>query len=633
MSPTTPRPTVTFSHDEELMTIPGHGSASFRCLQIALLVLLGLVVSHMPTAAQSVTHGPILGRPGATEMGVWARTAAPGEFAVRYGPAPDALTQTSPPAVTTLERDNTGWVHLEDLQPGTTYYYEVVTDSPGERPRSELGGSFRTLPSPDQVRHPVHNPDGLFNFSFEYACGNNQTGSLPQPAFRTMLDELEGRVHFAILNGDFIYEERRAYTVREWLEQVGQPQGQVPRVLQLAPTMVGVWENYKLYLERGRNLAAWHRETPSLFVFDDHEILNDVNGTGTVGLRSRRAAFRDIGVQAWYDYLGWSNPIPHTQTIRFGRAELTAGSDVLVDPNADFDELDLDQTATLLVHWGGPTAGVNRLDLDEVGGDPNSGVYEVVEALDENRLRISPGARQNGAASYSIGRLSYFSKRVSNAELFVLDTRTHRQMHDLDDPFQPGVSVLGDRQKNWLKESMAASSADFLFVVSSVNLMVPHVLPGPDKRNKDEAWTAVAAEREELIEFWDSLGKPVLVLTGDLHNSFAIKITDRVWEFASGPHSSGNHTLAAESDRPPNGVFESRGREADIRWSTFFPDDIEGPKRWPVYTVVNVNNVFRNPGGDQEDVWVAYPRPQVVVQYYDGLNGDLLYAESIMASR
>ena len=30
-----------------------------------------------------------------------------------------------------------------------------------------------------------------------------------------------------------------------------------------------------------------------------------------------------------------------------------------------------------------------------------------------------------------------------------------------------------------------------------------------------EAWTAVAAERNEMIDFWDSLGKPVFVLTGD----------------------------------------------------------------------------------------------------------------------
>jgi hypothetical protein len=29
---------------------------------------------------------------------------------------------------------------------------------------------------------------------------------------------------------------------------------------------------------------------------------------------------------------------------------------------------------------------------------------------------------------------------------------------------------------------------------------------------------------------------------------------------------------------------------------------------------------------------VAYPRPQVVFQYYDGFTGDLLYAESILAT-
>ena len=33
-------------------------------------------------------------------------------------------------------------------------------------------------------------------------------------------------------------------------------------------------------------------------------------------------------------------------------------------------------------------------------------------------------------------------------------------------------------------------------------------------------------------------GKPVFILTADLHNSFAIKVTDRVWEFASGPLNS-----------------------------------------------------------------------------------------------
>jgi hypothetical protein len=32
-----------------------------------------------------------------------------------------------------------------------------------------------------------------------------------------------------------------------------------------------------------------------------------------------------------------------------------------------------------------------------------------------------------------------------------------------------------------------------------------------------------------MIRFWDSSGKPVLIMTGDLHNSWAVKVTDRVW--------------------------------------------------------------------------------------------------------
>ncbi len=405
------------------------------------------------------------------------------------------------------------------------------------------------------------------------------------------------------------------------------------RIVDLAPTIVGVWENYKLYLSRGANLAAWHREMPSFFMFDDHEMLNDLNGAGEIGLRARRPAFRDIGLQAWYDYLGWADPIPWKQHMLFGKARLETGGNVLVDESADFRELDLDEAGTLTVHWGEPDAGVNNTQLDGQGGDPNAGVYSVEEVLDRNRLRIRPPARADGEAAYSVGRFSHFRMPVGNAEFFFTDTRSHRMMHDARAPFKPGVSILGGRQKAWLKSGMRDSAADFLFVVSSVNLMVPHVLPNDRTSNKDEAWTAVASEREEMLDFWDSLGKPVFVLTGDLHNSFAIRITDRVWEFASGPHNSGNHPLAAEAGRPTNGPYESRGRQCEIRWSSFIADDMSGGKR-PIYCVVRINNAFRNPGRDgKPDVWAAYKRPQVIFQYHDGLTGELLYAESILATK
>ena len=161
--------------------------------------------------------------------------------------------------------------------------------------------------------------------------------------------------------------------------------------------------------------------------------------------------------------------------------------------------------------------------------------------------------------------------------------------------------------------------------------MIPHLNPNNWDSGKDDAWTVFPQEREELIRFWDSLGKPVAVLTGDLHNSFAIQVTDRVWEFASGPHNSSNHRANDEGGRPPSGKFNSAGRECDIVWSTYY--DNETPRdlaRQPVYTVVQVNNVFDSPTEAGKRRWMAFPKPQVVVQFYNGFTGDLMYAQSLL---
>ena len=623
---------------------------TLRILIITLALWAAAACTMGPTdtgGALGITHGPMLGRLSSDGVGVWARTSRPASFQVRYGADLDAqLDQVSEPAETTLDHDNTGWVHITGLASHTKYYYELVLPEAGPRQPGarQLNGSFHTLPNADDYRHAEHNPDGLFNFRFEFACGNNQnTGSGSAfgpavPTFATMKRELyreqeRSRIDFAIQNGDWLYEEMREYSPDDWLGQVGADAK--PRVVELMPTIAGVWENYKLYLSRANNLAAWHRVIPSFYTFDDHEILNDVYGSAEVGRVDRRAVFRDIGVRAWYDYLGWSNPVGDAQALRFGRGSFQTGSDVLIDGEADFSNLKLDEAATLHVHWGTPDAGVMEGPSDTEGGDPNAGVYEIVEVIDAQRLRIRPAAKAAGEQTYSIGRVSYYKRRVSNADFFFLDTRTYREMHDVTKPAEKGRSMLGARQKKWLQDGMAASDADYFIVVSSVNFMIPHVggtgAPIPEE-NKDDAWTVFLDEREELINFWDALSKPVFVLTGDLHNSFAIKITDRVWEFASGPHNSMNHPAGSEANRPANGVFDSQGRKADIRWSSYILSDTPNHMRKrPVYCVVQSNAVFNNPAEEGVDRWVAFPHPQVVFQYYDGLTGELLYAESIVA--
>ncbi|MFP6900100.1 MAG: alkaline phosphatase D family protein [Opitutales bacterium] len=601
---------------------------------LLLVACLAQAQDTEPTPIR-VTHGPMLGRPDTDSMSLWARTNRPGEVVVFYGLNADKLDLDATFTTSGAEHDHTGILTLRDLKPNTRYHYRIADH--------QLSGSFRTMPRAKDFKNPEGNPKGLFNFRFEFACGNNQKGGGDSvgptlPIFDTLNAKVRDQVHFAIQNGDWLYEFQRDYPPKSWLHQVGlDSMDKAPRIVQKAPTVVGVWENYKAYLHRAPNLSEWHRHVPSFYTADDHEMINDIYGAGETGYVNRRAVFRDIATEAWFDYLAWANPVEHDIPAWFGSAKFKKGSDVLEDSEADFTKLDLGAMANLHVHWGTPTAGVPDSTLDAQPGNPNSAVYEIVKVLGPNKLKVKPAAKATGEASYSIGRRCYGKFTVSNCDFFLLDTRTHRNLHNVDHPDNPKATMLGKQQLKWLMDGVRKSKADFIFVVSSVNFMVPHVGSGggDDKQTtikKDDAWTVFLKEREELIEFWDGLDKAVFVLTGDLHNSFAIKITDNVWEFASGPHNSINHApMKDEGGRPANGKFKYGPRACDIRWSSYAMEDIPRVNRtFPHYCVVQVNNVFNNPIERDGERWFAFPHPQVIFQFHDAFTGELRYSETIV---
>ena len=63
---------------------------------------------------------------------------------------------------------------MAGLKPNTRYGYQVFVNGGEAGP----AGSFKTWPSAGQTRNAEHNPKGLFNFRFEFACGNSQTPAL-----------------------------------------------------------------------------------------------------------------------------------------------------------------------------------------------------------------------------------------------------------------------------------------------------------------------------------------------------------------------------------------------------------------------------------------------------------------------
>ncbi|QDV23471.1 alkaline phosphatase D family protein [Aureliella helgolandensis] len=602
--------------------------------KLCFLVLQMVAACGLAQDPPTMTHGPILGRASHDSMTVWARTSLPTTFAVQYGVEPGKWTHSAESARTSLNHDCTGIATLTSLEADTEYHYQVYIDG------SPQGGvnRFSTLPDSAKLVDPQLNPSGLFNFKFEIGSCANQNPlhgiGHALPLYQTMNREIADDIDFAIMNGDWLYEEVRDTPPEAWLANQRLTAQQAPAAVQVMPSIVGVWENYKLYMSRGVPLMKWHRRIPSYFTFDDHELVNDIWGAGSAGRRHRRTVFRDIGTQAWYDYLGWANPRQFQPPIHFGNAQLTAGSDLLVDHQADFTQLPLQEMANLHVHWGTPNAGANDMRFDDDSGDVNSKVYDIVRVVDAHTLQLHTPAIADTQSAYSIGCRSYGKFRVANCEFYLLDTRSHREMHDTKNPSKPGLTMLGKHQRQWLEESMQESDADFFFVVSSVPMMIPHSGAGGfefEEGNKEEAWVAFLDEREGLVDFWDQLNKPVMVMTGDLHNSFAIRVTDRVWEFCCGPHNSVNHVPKLdEDDRPITGWYDSGPRRCDIRWSSYILEDIPRLDRcYPYYCVVQVNNVFNMPpklGGTRA---VAYPHPQVILQYFDGRTGELAYSETI----
>ena len=77
-------------------------SVAWLITVMGLLAGLGCQTHRQAGADEEVyfTHGPVLGRVEAHRMGVWARTARTGKFAVRYGTQPGRLDSRSPEVAT-----------------------------------------------------------------------------------------------------------------------------------------------------------------------------------------------------------------------------------------------------------------------------------------------------------------------------------------------------------------------------------------------------------------------------------------------------------------------------------------------------------------------------------------------------
>ncbi|HIE99332.1 MAG: alkaline phosphatase D family protein [Fuerstiella sp.] len=578
------------------------------------------VANHViPMQSTALTHGPVLGNVTSRSVRVWLRADSQIDFEVLVRPhRPPFDDAAVTRATTAAQNDFTGFAEVVGLKPNTVYAYAVRVGDEIIDSRNSIRDpwpTFRTLPDETSYVHEF-NPDGRFNFSFSIgACQRQRSpgetyGIYPNPpAFDTIWEKHRHRVAFHIVNGDYTYEET------------------------IDGTLAGIQNNYKLYLNRGRSLNRLLKHVPLLTMYNDHEVTDNIDGSGEVGRGDGNYLVRDPAIRVWQYYADWANGNrPQTGRVRFGTAQLQAGSDVLHDPAADFTSLNPAQISTL--HIGPFLKGGAKPKAAERGGK-NVGVYRVSRVVDATHLQVEPSFKQTNAAPYSIGTHHYFDKVVGNCHFLFLDTRGERskwlgvqKSHDAD------RFVLGATQKAWFLDKVQTTTADFILIVSPDPWFIYHSayhVKGETTESKGDGYCGFVHEREELTAVLDDLQKPVLLLTGDVHHPVAAQITDNVWEFLISPVNSANHPIGTAGLPPLGGWFDSEGRTIKIKWLGGYPDNVHYLRqRHTVYSVITINNIVK--AGRKEGPgyqFLAYDAPQVVVSFHDGYTGDLLYSEGI----
>ncbi len=575
----------------------------------------------LPLLATGITHGPILGRPTSSSMRVWVRTLEEADIEVVYDTllplrdeSPNVSGKSKP------GRDMIAILDLADLAPDTRYFYGVRVNGIMADLRMDFHDdwpSFRTLPDATACADEANNPKGLFNvcFAVGHCASQNPFVSGGQyvstPAYDTIRSEHLNEAMFGIVNGDVIYEEERD------------------------GTLDGVRDNYKLYFSRGRSFIDLFRRMPAIFTFDDHDVGWDIHGCGQIGLGDGPHLIRDLGLRAYQEYISWANPTgPQDGPIHFGTGKVEKGSDILFDPEADFTRVQPEQVST--IHLGAFTR--TEASNKRPSKMPGAGVFGLVDVIDAQHLRITPPAKgNNDAIPYSIGTHHYYDWKVSNCHFFALDTRGERSSLNKKDRNDPEIFILGPAQEKWLMDGVKNTDAEFIFLISPDPWVIYHTAahvrtePDADKDDKGDGFPSFVHQREKLFEFFDGIGKPILIFTGDVHASASVRISNNVWEMMCGPLGSTGHPLGTLGNPPTGGIFNSMGRDVEMRWVSGFANNLPYQRiRNTYYGIVQVNNVL--PLGHPEKAahqWAAFDEPSVTVRWHDGYTGRLVYAETI----
>jgi len=500
------------------------------CYSVAASIPFTSVLNRQKVGRRNISfpQGLASGDPTPESVVLWTRAV---DMDKNYNPI-DVIVQVSEtPSFASIvaekeceaksESDYTVRVIVHNLEPDTRYYYRFIADNNVP----ELTGRTKTAPAPDSNK----------NVKLAIAsCQSFESGYYH--AYRALIKEDENapekdQIDFVLHLGDFIYETLGYGSARKL---PGFPSGgnvldeNVEWARAHAVTLEDYRFLYKQYL-MDPDLKEARARWPFIVTWDDHEFTDDSwQGVSTYSVPDIPAQERKIAAnQAWFEYIpafltGLADSTKTSQEARdFQPAEVKNA--IL----GEFDEYGLNREPnnkkaieSLTIYrsfkWG------KHVELFVTDTRSYRSKHPVPGEI---ALEISGNARY--IAPVPLVKISDAGKSYNNgnppSDIKIGENRIPNRRKE-----SPPGTILGKKQKMWLKSRIGESEATWNLIATSVPMMPMRL----DMQNVDpnaapvifttDTWEGYLTEREELLSFVKELNRKNLIsLSGDNHNSFA----------------------------------------------------------------------------------------------------------------
>ena len=429
--------------------------------------------------AVQFAHGIASGDPLADRVMLWTRVTPPAghtsDIPVEWELATDSnFTSIAAQGKTTAlaSKDFTVKVDAAGLKAATAYYYRFRAYA-----AHTATGRTRTLPtgSVAQVKLAV------------FSCANYPAGYFNVYADAARRNDLDATVHL----GDYVYEYARGGYASANAGALGRLSQPAHEILSLAD-----YRQRHAQYKTDSDLQDLHAAAPMIAVWDDHEITNDTWSNGAENHQSATegsfSARKAAAMQAYHEWMPTRNAQPELIYRSFAFGNLVALHMLDTRVVARDEQLDYGQFFT--------ATGFDAAAFTAAVGSTSR------QLLGTTQTQWLQQQMATSSATWQVLGQQVLMGRMNIPAPILMET------------LQPGAGVTVSQYAALVGRAQTAPA--------SLTPAEQAILAQPSIPYNLDAWDGYQVARETVLATSRSLGKNLVVLSGDTHNAWANELRD-----------------------------------------------------------------------------------------------------------